>query len=848
MPLAAGTRLGPYEIVAPIGAGGMGEVYRAKDSRLGRDVAVKVLPAAYSHDPDRLRRFEQEARAAGMLNHPNILTIYDVGTHNGSPYVVSELLEGETLRERLGSAALPSRKTIEYAIQLAHGLAAAHQKGIVHRDLKPENLFLTADGRLKILDFGLAKLTQPEAAAEAQTNAPTAFSSTEPGVVLGTMGYMSPEQVRGKPADHRADIFAFGAILYEMLSGQRAFHGESHVESMNAILKEDPPELTTTPALERIVRHCLEKNPDERFQSARDLAFDLVALSGSSVSAARPMPAPRRFRHRFAVVGMALAAVALLAVGFFAGKRMGSAEKTSPPVFRRLTFRNGTLGLARFAPDGQTVIYAASWDGKPRQIFTARLGSPESRSIGLPTAYLFSVSPSGELAIGLDRSPKAPTLARVSMAGGAPREVAEEVHEANWAPDGNSLAIVRRAGPKNRLEFPIGKVLYETFNSVGATRFSPKGDRIAFVESNAGRTAVAVLDLAGKKTTLSRGWKGAGDPAWSPSGDEIWFSATETGLGYAIHAVTVSSSPTTRLVLRVAGAATLQDISRDGRILLVHHNLRTAMMCLPPGETKERDLAWLDADVPVALSADGKMLLFNEWGEASGTTYPVYLRKTDGSDAVRLGDGPAYALSPDGRWVTTIPLPAASEIVLLPTGAGESKTLKNDAIQFYERAAWLPDGKRIVCTAAAKDHNSRSWILDPAGGKPRPITPEGVTGALVSPDGKYLLAVDANQNRALYPVEGGDPRPVSGFEPGDSAIRWSADGHSLYVRQSPNLRTKVFLLDVATGRRRLWKELTVPEPAGASGIYNVLLTPDGKSYVYYYVRDLTDLYLLEGLK
>ncbi|HJW13198.1 MAG TPA: serine/threonine-protein kinase, partial [Thermoanaerobaculia bacterium] len=274
MTLAAGSKLGPYEIVSAIGAGGMGEVYRAKDPRLGRDVAVKVLPASFSQDADRLRRFEQEARAAGVLNHPNITAVYDIGTHEGAPYVVQELLEGETLRQELAGGRLSPRKAIEHGVQIAQGLAAAHDKGIVHRDLKPENVFVTKDGRAKILDFGLAKLVQPEQGGSAVTNLPTATGATEPGVVLGTLGYMSPEQVKGKSADARSDIFSFGAILYEMLSGRRAFHRDSAAETMSAILREEPPDLSATnrsiqPGLERIVRHCLEKNPEERFYSAR---------------------------------------------------------------------------------------------------------------------------------------------------------------------------------------------------------------------------------------------------------------------------------------------------------------------------------------------------------------------------------------------------------------------------------------------------------------------------------------------------------------------------------------------------------------------------------------------------
>ncbi|MDQ2979892.1 MAG: protein kinase [Acidobacteriota bacterium] len=323
MPLTPGTRLGPYEILTPIGAGGMGEVYRARDARLEREVAVKVLPAAFSEDADRLRRFEQEARSASALNHPNILTIHDIGTHDGAPYVVSEVLEGETLRDRLAGAALPARKAIDYAIQIAHGLAAAHEKGIVHRDLKPENLFVTKDGRVKILDFGLAKLTRQEAPSGDETSAPTLPGVTEPGIVLGTVGYMSPEQVRGLAVDARSDIFSFGAILYEMLAGKAAFAGTTAADRMSAILKEAPAELAqsvagTSPSLERIVRRCIEKSPEERFQSARDLAFALAeATSASLAPASVGLPLglrTPRFRIASLVVGLAALLALLIAV------------------------------------------------------------------------------------------------------------------------------------------------------------------------------------------------------------------------------------------------------------------------------------------------------------------------------------------------------------------------------------------------------------------------------------------------------------------------------------------------------------------------------------------------------
>ena len=464
MSLAAGSRLGPYEILAPLGAGGMGEVYRARDPRLGREVAIKVLPASFSQDPDRLKRFEQEARAAGILNHPNITAVHDIGTADGAPYIVTELLEGETLRNRLLSGPLPVRKAIDYAVQMAKGLAAAHEKGIVHRDLKPENLFLTKDGRVKILDFGLAKLKSGKD-EHGQTDLKTVSGGTEPGVVLGTMGYMSPEQVRGRAADRRSDLFAFGTILHEMLSGQRAFRGDTAADTITAILTKEPPDLSQTnkeihPGLDRIVRHCLEKNPEERFESARDLAFDLDALSGVSSPTAVAAAAAPALKKRWLAPALAAVAVALaagLAAGYRFGKKAGYAP---PPNYQQLTFRRGELYSARFAPDGQTVIYAAAWDGRPVEMFATRTDRPESRVFGLVGADVGGISRTGEMLVFVDRHVEGPfirtgTLAQVGVSGGvAPREISTDVQWADWAPEGASYILVRDVNQRSQLEYP----------------------------------------------------------------------------------------------------------------------------------------------------------------------------------------------------------------------------------------------------------------------------------------------------------------------------------------------------------------------------------------------------------
>ena len=864
MSLASGTRLGPYEILSPLGAGGMGEVYRAKDPRLGRDVAIKVLPASFSADPDRMRRFEQEARAAGILNHPNITAVYDIGQHEGAPYVVQELLEGETLRSALAGAKLSPRKAIDYSLQIAHGLAAAHEKGIVHRDLKPENLFVTKDGRLKILDFGLAKLTHQEEGGQA-TNLPTASAGTEPGVVMGTLGYMSPEQVKGKSADARSDIFSFGAILYEMLSGQRAFHGDSAAETMSAILREEPPDLTVTnqsisPGLERIVRHSIEKNPEQRFHSAHDVAFDLEALSGTSGTSSSAMalsmgkPAPRI--GRFWLAGLVAAA---LGAGLFAGRAIWKGSSASPPSFKRLTYGRGPVWSARFAPDGQMIVYAASWDGAQKpQLYSVRAESPESLRLALPSGRVESISKNGEMLIlnllqfstGYAR---VGTLSQTPLSGSAPRELLEDVGHADWSPDGSAIAVVRAPQWRYRLEFPAGKVLYETTGWISYPRISPKGDAVAFLDHPVfgdDRGSVAIMDRSGKKKTLSTGWESAQGISWSASGEEIWFTATTAGSSRALYAVTVSGRQ--RPVATTPSGMTLQDISRDGRVLFVESNARLGFLGLLPGETKERDLSGLEWSYGPILSRDAKSAVFTEQGQAGGAGYSVYLRKLDGSAPVRLGEGYALALSPDGKWVLTALIRSTpSQIVLLPTGAGEPRTFPKDEIEHANGlfGTFLPDGKQIVFVGNEPGRPPRVFIQDLEGGAAKPVTPEGVVARLLSADGASLVIRMPDGGFATAPLGGGPSRPIPGLKPGDRPLRFTADGRHLYLRDDAReFPARVFRLDVATGRREVWKELMPGDPAGITLLSPTAISEDGKTVLFTYARSLSDLYLAEGLK
>ena len=862
MALTSGTKLGPYEILSPLGAGGMGEVYRARDTRLGREVAIKVLPESFSQDPDRLRRFEQEARTVAALNHPNILAVYDFGSQNGAHYMVCELLEGETLRKRLEDGALPSRKAVEYALQIAQGLSAAHGKSVVHRDLKPDNLFVTKDGRVKILDFGLAKLMPGETFHEG----PTGGVGTSPGVVLGTVGYMSPEQVRGQAADARSDIFALGAILYEMLSGRRAFKRDSGPETLTAILKEEPPEMggpqrNVSPGLERIVRRCMEKAPLQRFQSASDLAFAMETLSGISTTAALEKPAtepPATRPARRGIVAI-IASVLLFAGVGLAGWFVGTKSSTpSVPLFRRLSFRRGTIYSARFTPDDKSVVYGAEWDGNPLQLFSTGEQFAESRPLDLGRTYLLSISSSGELALTVGATLQTHgvakgTLARAPQAGGAPRALLENVLWADWSPDGKDLAVVRAVGALNRLEFPVGKVLYETGGWISHPRISPKGDLIAFLNHPVwpdDRGSVEVVDLAGKRRVLSDGWESEEGVAWSPRGDEVWFAAIKYGLALALYADTLAGQE--RLVERIAGGLTLMDISRDGQVLITRDDQRYGIMGHAAGTNEERDLSWLDYSDVGDISADGKLLLFDEEGDGGGPNYSIFLRKTDGSAPARLGDGIGSALSPDGNWVISVLPTTPSQIVLLPTGAGSPKRLERYNIEDYGVTDFFPGGKRILFSGTEQGHAMRDYVQDLEGGKPKPITPEGVASMWkthpISPDGKSIIALDPDGKLYIYPSDGGERRPLPGVAPGDIPLRWSADGSSIFVTQPGEIPARVFRVDMATMSRKLVAELSLPDRTGLTGIRYIQITADGKSYAYTFCRFLTELYTIEGLK
>ncbi len=829
MTLTAGIKLGPYEILSLIGQGGMGEVYRARDPRLARDVAVKVLPSTFSADPERLKRFEQEARAAGQLNHPNVVATYDVGVSDKTPYIVSELLEGEDLRTVLGSGPLPPRKAAEYVVEVANGLAAAHAKGIVHRDLKPENLHVLPGGHVKILDFGIAKLTR-DFGGKADEAAQTLHSLTVTGEILGTASYMAPEQVRDQPTDHRTDIFALGAILYELLIGKKAFPGATAADRISAILNVEPPDLPeevsdALPGVEEVVRRCLKKRPDDRFDSARDLGFTLELLLASSGAAKRA-----------------------------AGSAGGPKEAAREPMFRRLTFREGAITLARFAPDGETVVYSAAWEGKPSELYVTRMDSPETRPLGLKDANLLSVGPSGDLAVQL--RPKdlggfvtSGTLARVPLMGGTPRELLDGILDADWAPDGKSFAVIREMEGVTRLEYPAGKVLYQTAGWINYPRFAPNGRRVSFLHhptrgDNAGD--LMEVDLEGKARHLAGPFDNLWGNAWCPDGATMWITPTRSGGSPGVLAVGLDGSQ--RSVHHSGGYIGVEDISRLGDALFLRSSPRMRMEYGTKGSPGSVELSWFDWCLVRDISPDGKQVLFDETGLGAIGGANVYMRATDGSPAVYLGDGKAMSFSPDGRWVLASPMREKTSLLLLPVGAGESVLVPTGGIHVHY-AAWFPDGKHLCIAGNESGRPNRLFRYDIERREAKPFAAEGAgrTVGDVSPDGRQVIAGAASGGYALYPIDGGEPRVLSMLLQDERPVGWTADGSGLWVLGRGVIPAPVYRLDLKSERRELWGEIVPQSRSGVNGVNAVSLTPDGMHYATSYVQMLGELYGVRGL-
>ncbi|HEY3026455.1 MAG TPA: protein kinase [Pyrinomonadaceae bacterium] len=810
MTIAAGTKLGRYEIRSKIGEGGMGEVYLARDTQLGRDVAVKVLPSTYSDDAERLHRFEQEACAASALNHPNILSIYDVGTHDGSPYVVSELLEGQTLRQRISGITLPPRKTIDYSLQIAHGLAAAHEKGIVHRDLKPDNLFITNDGRVKILDFGLAKLTGAGDTALSQTSIPTRRVDTDPGKVMGTVGYMSPEQVKGRGVDHRSDIFSFGTILYEMLSGRRAFHGESAAETMSAILKEDPPDLSEanqriSPALERLVNHCLEKNPESRFHSASDLAFALEALSGSTGASTQtvtmPALAPQWIR-RHALTGWIIAgaaillAVTIVAFTYFRRAPIGEIQATRFSIFS--PEKTTLSGASDFiSPDGRRVIFPAiNKDGK-RQLWIRSLDSLNAQPLpGTEEGVQAFWSPDSRF-IGFSAGGK---LKKMEVSGGPATTLADApvFRGGAWNREGVIIFGSNINGPLYRITSAGGPATAIT--TLDATRnqsahswprFLPDGRHFLYLARSILREKSAIyvgsLDSSDSKFLINAD----STPAYAPPG-YLLFLRERTLMAQAFDAgklqLTGEPFPIAEQVgFNPSNARAFFAVSDNG--VLVYRDFVFT----------DTQLAWFDRTgkqiAPVgtvgqitnlALSPDEKLVAVTRFDTQTGST-DLWL--IDQARETRLTFDPANdaspVWSPDGIRIAFNSSRSGSIDLYVKPVSGGTEDLLFKSSNPKGPQAWSADGRFILYSEADPKTNLDLWVLPQFGDqKPIPFLQTAFieTQGRFSPDGKWVAY--ASNESGTFQIYVRPFPPSSGqwmvSTNGGNQPRWRRDGKELF--------------------------------------------------------------------
>jgi serine/threonine protein kinase len=864
-----GARFGAYRIVAPLGRGGMGEVYRARDTRLGREVALKVLREDTLETPDRLGRFEQEARAASSLNHPNIVVVYEVGEAEpegvGKPlrYLAMELIEGESLASRLKGEPIALRSFLDLAAQITDGLACAHESGIVHRDLKPSNILVNAEGRVKILDFGLAKLrAQPERDSESPTGAETPLTS--PGVVVGTAAYMSPEQARGDPATAASDQFSIGCVFYEMLTGHPAFAAGSAAETLSAILRDDPsPIEDSNPAvpapLRWIVERCLAKLPRDRYASTRDLARDFQTLKEHSADRLpRSLPGEPRTRvgsRLLPVTGLVAVALALGVVGTLFFTNLRSNRARSEPEFRRLTFRNGVVSRALFVPRSNSILYTASWNGQPSRSY---LTLPDSygldrhleADVQMPLAY----SEDGSQVLVLLGTTRPAINARGTLAwwpalGGKARPILEGAGWADWARKSQFLAVVRDTGAERRLEIrsPQGALERTVFRTAGAiayVRISPDEKWIAFIHhpsrfDDAGE--VRAVSVNGLEThAVTPRFERCVGLGWNPSTGEIWFTATRGNIyNTALWAVTLAGKH--RPLYFLHEFFSLQDVSEAG-VLFVSSSGGTNLF-VRASDGVPRDFSWLGSTLVADVSPDGQSVLFLDGG-ATEKTLGTWVRPLDGGEALRIADGDPGKFSPDGRWVVTSsrPVSGPSQLILVPMGAGPAVQLTNSPAA-HSNPSFA--GAATILFVRSEAGRSEIWRMQTDGSGSRSLGAAGCDSPAADPSGTWFLCRGGPDGKALllYPMTGGAGRKLHELGAGPVFIyaRWNVSGNRIFAVTSDR---RLLTLDSSTGA--LLRSEEVPLREGSGSLLSAALTPDAGIQAYSISHFSSRLYLSRG--
>lgn len=864
----AGQTISHYRVVSRLGD--RGTAYRAEDTGSGQLVQLTFHPKEVLENQKALSQFQHVARTIAALNHPHIAAVFDLGEWEGRPFVVTELADGESLARYI--AQKPSRFSdlLDLGEQVAAALDAAHSAGVVHGGLRPANILLTRKNEVRVADFGMEAL---DASAGGEDRSSPEAVACQP-----------PEQVRGEECDGRSDLYSLGVILYEIATGRPPFPGEDPAAIRQAILEQEPPPPSrVNPDLpvrfDEIVGKAMEKERDMRYQGAAELRTDLRRLrrdwESERVAAARAAlaeavtadtgskktdnpalgkaagEAPRSKRSTVLTVAAALFLAG--AIGAVASRFLRRAARPLPMVLHSLSSGRGAIASARFAPDTGTIFYTAQWGTNPPRIFSTSAGASPV-PLAMKDAELLSVSPSKELAVLADVHVSAGgrmkgNLQNVVLAGGGAQPLLADVEAGDWSPAGRSIAVVRRVDGKDRLEYPIGKVLAQSEGWIGDPRFSAAGDRIAFVEhprqgDDAG--SVDVVTLNGVKKKLSENWANVRGLAWSPGGKEIWFTASRRGVRQ-LYAVDLAGK--TRQVMTTPGSLHLYDIAADGRVLLSRDDLRTEIGEFSQGQKAATELSSLKDFELLDVSPDGKTLLLEEEsGDTSGNA--IFVRRMGASAASapqRVGKGRALALSPDGKQVLAETAGPHSHLVVLPVGQGQAVNLPAVEVS-HLWAAWLPDGKRFVFLGSEPGHRLRLFVEDVAGGPPQSISPAGVgTSAALAPNGRYVAATGPDGKGYLYPVNGGEVPAFRGLSPGDRILGWRRYSSTLYIAEGA-LPVKVFRLSLAGGAKTLLWQIAPEDPAGVSRLRTIRVTPDGRFCFFSYRRTLSHLYLADGLR